>query len=972
VSGQRGKPDDSILARLDIDESLKIAVGAHALLSTRVSSFRDVPLPGQALRAMLEICQSGGVDLQPLTDADWRRIAHLLGFSTALTEHLVRHPTHLSSVTAAKHLPARHNFLEALSEAVTNKSWDAALDALRIEYRRQVAIIAALDLELVDGSQASLPQVCEALTDLAEAVVETALDLAKHNIAESQACRIAVMGMGKCGGRELNYVSDVDVLFVVEPDRGFDSEIAVRIGTQVARAVIEACSKTTSAGVIWELDPNLRPEGKSGALVRSLASYGDYYERWADTWEFQALLKARTIAGDFDLGREFVDAVEPLVWNAASRENFVPDVQAMRERVAQQLPAKHAETEIKLGRGGLRDVEFAVQLLQLVHGRTDVMIRSANTLGALEQLATWGYVGREDANKLATAYRFMRTLEHRIQMRRMTRTHIMPQDESEVDALGKSMGFASDSVQGLIKQWKLHSVSVRSIHEKLFYRPLLAAISQMDSADARLSTEGVKRRLEVLGYKEPEYAVMHIKALTTGVTRRAIMQRTLLPALLEWFAQGPDPDHGLLAFRRVSEGLGSTPWFLRLLRDGSAAAQRLATILSTSRFTTDLLLRTPDAVMLLSDDEGLAPRGVNELAIQSEAILGRYDEPREVIRALRAMRRLELFRISAADVLGLIDLSQVSAALSDLADVVVTTSFRAIARTFTDAPEMLVVSMGRYGGKELAYGSDLDVMVFYVSSGAKEQDANVAQAIVTQLRTLLTEPTADPAIILDFDLRPEGKQGPLVRSFESLEAYYERWYSHWETQALLRARVVMGSPWVQESFSRVIDPLRYRDSGLSETQLLEVRRLKARMESERLPQGADPKLHTKLGPGGLSDVEWLIQLIQIQHSHEFPQLQTPRTRMALEVAIAEGLLSAEQGKILLESWDFVSRLRNAIVLGTGRASDMLPTDSQALAVVSQLMGFGMHGGQEVLEQYQRLTRRTRRIFLDHFYGSDGA
>jgi glutamate-ammonia-ligase adenylyltransferase len=233
----------------------------------------------------------------------------------------------------------------------------------------------------------------------------------------------------------------------------------------------------------------------------------------------------------------------------------------MRERVTEFIPAKDADRELKLGRGGLRDVEFAVQLLQMVHGRSDELVRNPNTLLALEQLATWGYVAREDAATLTAAYRFLRTLEHRIQVFRMRRTHIMPTDETEQRRIGRSMGYQIDPIDELTKEWKKHAREVKRLHEKLFYRPLLNAVVKLDSADARLSPEAAGLRLQALGYKDPASALRHIEALTSGVSRRAVIQRTLLPVMLEWFAQAPDPDSGLFGFRQVSEALGTTPWY---------------------------------------------------------------------------------------------------------------------------------------------------------------------------------------------------------------------------------------------------------------------------------------------------------------------------------------------------------------------------------------------------------------------------
>jgi [glutamine synthetase] adenylyltransferase / [glutamine synthetase]-adenylyl-L-tyrosine phosphorylase len=649
------------------------------------------------------------------------------------------------------------------------------------------------------------------------------------------------------------------------------------------------------------------------------------------------------MAGDFELGNAFVSAVSPLIWQASSRPNFVDDVQAMRERVTDLLPAKDADRELKLGRGGLRDVEFAVQLLQMVHGRTDELVRNPNTLIALEQLATWGYVGREDAATLDAAYRFLRTLEHRIQLYRMRRTHIMPTDEADQRRLGRSMGFTLDPVADLTKEWKKHAREVRRIHEKLFYRPLLQAVAKLDSSDSKLSPEDARSRLKALGYVDPDSALRHLESLTSGVTRRAVIQRTLLPVMLEWFAATPDPDAGLLGFRRVSEALGTTPWYLRLLRDESATAQRLAIILGSSRYATDLLLKSPDAVNFLASEDSLLPKAESELLEEAMATAQRYDDAAEAVLALRAMRRRELFKISASDILGLSDIETVGNQLTAVTTATISGTLAAITAQTPNAPKMSIIAMGRYGGGELSYGSDADVMFVYgdaddsVDPKAPEQAAQAAHAIANELRTLLMAPSTDPELAIDADLRPEGKSGPLVRSLESFAAYYQNWSSGWETQALLRAKPVAGDETLSKNFIELIDPIRFKPDGLPESELREIRRLKARMESERLPRGVDPGLHTKLGPGGLSDIEWLVQVKQLQHGFKLPEITSTETMPALRQEVASELVSQSDFAQLEAAWKLVMRVRNASMLVRGRATDTVPTDLIELSRVSHCL-----------------------------------
>ncbi len=588
--------------------------------------------------------------------------------------------------------------------------------------------------------------------------------------------------MGKCGARELNYASDVDVIFVAEAAAGAgpDAETAaLRTATQLASATIRVCSDAGPHGALFPVDPNLRPEGRNGPLVRTLASHLAYYERWAKTWEFQALLKARPVAGDADLGRRYMAAVTPLVWQAAQRDDFVADVQAMRRRIVDNLPVRAAEREIKLGPGGLRDIEFAVQLLQLVHGRADETLRDAATLPALAALADGGYVGRQDAASLAAAYRFLRVVEHLLQLRQLRRTHSLPTDPAILRQIGRAlrtMRYAApepqdqdqdrerqpevpgDPAEQLMTQWRQHAATVRQLHEKLFYRPLLDAVARLPGDVIRLTSRAAAERLEALGYDDPAGALRHITALTTGVSRKAAIQRALLPAMLGWFADAPRPDAGLLAFRQVSEALGGSPWYLRLLRDDANVAARLARVLASGRYATDLLLRAPEAVAMLADDARLAPRSLRGPAHRgrvddSPACPGRYPSRTQegAIAGLLAIRRRELFRTAAADLLGLLDPVTVAAAVGTVTAVTICAALdlataKVAGRDGEIPATVSVVAMGRFGGHEMSYGSDADVLFVYEpAAGVSEESATrAAHAVAEELRAMLAPPGPRP------------------------------------------------------------------------------------------------------------------------------------------------------------------------------------------------------------------------------------
>ncbi|WP_432485744.1 bifunctional [glutamine synthetase] adenylyltransferase/[glutamine synthetase]-adenylyl-L-tyrosine phosphorylase [Kineococcus esterisolvens] len=972
--GRTADPDQALLGLVRWAEALAAAPPAD---------------PAGGVRSAHEVLRRGD---QPDLAGTRARLLSVLGGSVALGDHLVRHPGHwtvLTSGAAPEPGELRAELLRAVGAdpaapvpvAAAASAGEPGAEALRVAYRRRLLGLAGRDLAAPDPT-AVLHETSAELADLAAAALETALALARAELPGGGAeCRLAVIGMGKAGGRELNYLSDVDVVHVAEPADGAGEDEALRTGTRLAATLQRICSAPTAEGSLWEVDAGLRPEGKQGPLVRTLDSHLEYYRRWAKTWEFQALLKARPLAGDRALGEAYVRGIAPMVWSAGEREGFVEDVQAMRRRVESLIPSKEVERQLKLGSGGLRDVEFSIQLLQMVHGRTDERLRtSANTLEALDALAAYGYVGRHDAGELDRDYRLLRSLEHRVQLHRLRRTHVLPTAEADLRRLGRSMGLRGDPVAALDDVWRGTRRDVRRLHEKLFYRPLLSAVARLSAADARLdaqlSPEAARARLAALGYRDPAGALRHLEALTSGVSRRASIQRTLLPVLLGWFADGADPDAGLLTYRRVSEALAGAQWYLTMLRDSGAAAERLASVLSAARMPAELLLRSPEAVAVFADDDRLAPYDVSEVIADAAAAAARRAEPSTAVLAVRGVRRRELFRTVVADLVGARDLAGVGRALSDadqaVLDVALRVSARAVEqRTGSALPtRLLVVGMGRLGGAETGYGSDADVLFVHDPlPGASETEAQrAATEVVAELRRQLGSPGPEPALEVDADLRPEGRNGPLVRSLSSYRAYYERWAQPWEAQALLRARPVAGDADLGDDFLELVDPLRWPVGGIPEADVREVRRVKARVEAERLPRGADPLRHLKLGRGGTADVEWTAQLLQLCHAGEHEELRTTSTVGALQGAVRAGVLPAEDAEVLVGAWTLASRARNAVTLWRGKPGDSLPTQVRDLDGVARLFGFEPGSAGEFEELYLRTTRRCRAVVERVFYG----
>lgn len=919
------------------------------------------------------------------------RLFALLGSSSAFGDHLLAEPSSWQLLLRAE-LPERDAMIADLLDAVDGVpeqgpnagpmlfragiSGPEAVALLRRRYRDQLMLLAALDLAATVENEPVLPYqvVGRHLTDLADAALTAALAVAVARVCRDEPCpvRLGVIAMGKSGARELNYVSDVDVVFVAEP--------ADSVATRLAGEMM-----SVGGAAFFEVDAALRPEGKAGALVRTLESHIAYYKRWARTWEFQALLKNRPMTGDLELGRQYGDALMPMVWTASERPDFVADVQAMRRRVEDLVPADLRERELKLGHGSLRDVEFAVQLLQLVHGRVDETLHVQGTVEALTALATGGYVGRDDAANLTASYEFLRLLEHRLQLQRLKRTHTLPaaDDEEGMRWLARAAHIRPDGRQDAVgvlgSEIRRNAVRVRRLHAKLFYRPLLDAVARLDSAALRLSPVAAVRQLAALGYAAPENALGHLRALTGGVSRKGRIQALLLPTLLEWLGETPNPDAGLLAYRRVSEGLADQIWFLRELRDEGAIAQRLMIVLGSSEYLPDLLINAPETIRMYADGPGgpllLGPQP-EDVARGILTAATRYEDPKRAVAAARSLRRHELARVASADLLGMLDVQEVCRALSSVWVAVLEAALRAVIRASETelgepAPaDLSVIGMGRLGGMELGYGSDADVLfVCDPRPGADETKAvKWAIGVAEKVQRLLGAPSTDPPLQVDAGLRPEGRNGPLVRTLAAYSAYYEQWAQPWEVQALLRAHRVAGDRTLGLRFLRMIDTVRYPQGGVSADAVREIRRIKARVDSERLPRGANPSTHTKLGRGGLADIEWTVQLTQLRHAHEVPALHNTSTLETLDVIEQTKLLDAEDVALLRDAWLTATKARNALVLVRGKPADQLPGPGRLLSAVARVAGWPNDDGSEFLDNYMRVTRRAKAVVERVFGG----
>src|SRR6266545_1492210 len=984
------------LVRLGFDDPESLAVELEALgawpprpganghrLLEELAASANPTLATRALAAIAQATSDPGAFAAGLRrrPALRRRLIAVVAASRSLGRWLAAHPDEVERLGDGRALAAPRPRAELVRQARAAVPASAGVEAgwrgLRRFRRRELLRVAVRDL---DGG-APVDSVGAELANLAYACLQAGLELATRAQAApgDPPVGLAVLAMGKLGGRELNYVSDIDVLFCHEPATGADAELAGKLAGAIARELIAGLGGPNPEGPGFQVDPNLRPEGRNGPLTRTLGSYLAYWDRWAEPWELQALIKVRPAAGDRRLGERFVAEAARRVYPERFDPATVAAVRHMKARVESSRAARAGgELQVKLGPGGLRDIEFAVQLLQLVHGRHDPGLRSGTTLMALERLTAAGFVGRADAAQLADAYRFLRTVEHRLQLADERRTHTIPAGAAERSWLARTMRYPEGPEESALERFEAdrrrHAVTVRGIHEKLFYRPLLEVFGALPSD---LRPEWASQRLAALGFANPDRAMAHLRALTAGLRRRATLLRAMLPVMLTWLADTPDPDGGLAALRVVAERLGHRDAFFGTLRDNPTVAELVCTVLGTSRLLGDLLARHPELLTAMAHEGGPGPaRDPAELREEAMSVIAHHEAPAAAFDALRRFRRRELLRVAVRDLAGGVAVEQVGAELTAVAEACLEAALEVAVRAVApEEPglELAVLGLGKLGGSELNYMSDIDVIVCHAPVGGMpaERAAWLAESVVRELVAGLGAVTPEgTAFRVDLGLRPEGRNGPLSRTLPSYVAYWDRWAEPWELQAMIRLRPVAGSRELGERFHSEAARRVYPERHAPET-VAAVRRVKARVESERLPAGADPRLHLKLGPGGLADVEWTVQLLQLQLGGTHSEVRSPGTLPAIEALAAAGALTRVEAAWLADAYRLCLRLRNLGYLVTGRPADSLPTDPLALERLAEAMGEPVGGRQRLLEAYRRATRRARRVVMTHFWGERG-
>ena len=794
-------------------------------------------------------------------------------------------------------------------------------------------------------------------SDAVDTIAAETLESVRESVAQRHPMAadvpFAIIAMGKWGAQELNYSSDIDLVFV--HDNIDENETQSRSAAlAIASRLVSSLSAPTFDGPALRVDTDLRPEGAMGPLSRGIDGYAAYYERWADPWELQALIKARPAAGTPALADRFTALATEMIWD----RGLEPESLRSIRRIKQEVEDSASPQDIKRYRGGIRDVEFSVQLLQLVHGRHDPNIRQPATLSALNALADGGYIEQSDQELLATGYRFLRNLEHRIQLWDLRQSHEIPSAAADRERIGRALGMGPDPGEMLMSGISEVRATVRDAHERLYFRPILDAL--VGSSSARLGVDQAGLRLEVLGFRDIRGATRALNDLTEGLNRRSRVMHQMLPLMLDWLSLSPDPDLGLRQLLTVFTHTSDHSTLVTLLQTNPLAGERLCRLLGTGRLLGDLIDRIPEFVPRLADDRLLVD--IRNEGDATERLIGLLDsrpDPDAKLGTIRRFARRRKLRIAARDVLGEAPTRMTIASLADSADASIRGALHIAMGGIHDG--LAVIAMGKWGGRELSYESDLDLMYVLADDSIREDGLLIA----ADLGRILSEPSKHGvAYDLDASLRPEGKSGSLARSLEGYRRYYSQWGEPWEMLALIRARPVAGDHEVQSMFAEVAGSFLWQTDVPVEV-VRSIRAIKARIEKERIPVREDPDYHLKLGKGSLSDVEFLTQLLQLQHGGDNQELRVPGALEALERLLAAEALTKNEHRALEESYLFCTRVRLRLHLQIGRVTDSLPADPGDLSKLATSLGYDR--ASELREEYRRVTRRARHVFKTRFY-----
>jgi glutamate-ammonia-ligase adenylyltransferase len=982
-----------------------------SVLDTILESVIESPSPDAALNNFERVAAECEGAIQKLDPEELSRLIAVCGSSNFLTAIILKHPELLGwlfdeGLAEARSLESMT--AEAASRVEGLASVEDASKELRLMKQKEYLRIGSRDLLRI----APLEETTRELSDLASACLDAAVkfSIARHKAAHGnplyiqdgveKEAELMVIGMGKLGGRELNFSSDIDIIYIYSSDKGDTTGVEGRDGSSISlhaffvkasMLVTKLISNVTEDGFVFRVDLDLRPEGRSGDAANSLRSAEVYYESWGQMWERAAMIKARPVAGSAALGEEFLSMIRPFVFRKYLDFTAIEEIKSMKEKIDLSLLRRNPDAiDVKLGAGGIREIEFFCQALQLIHAGKDASIRERNTLKTLSTLLSRKYIKEDEERLLREAYRFLRDLEHRIQIVEGRQSQAIPPSVDALERLARMMGFkdAAGKKAGEFF-WEEYRKTTHTVHEifrSLFYASEEAAevpshIRALLSPD--LPQADAQEMLSEIGFRDTETAAKNLALIREGPSfvhlspkARVILQK-LGPRFLERASRSPDPDRSLGHLERFISSVGARTTFYSLLLENPGVMDELIKVMGTSVFLSRDLIEHPESLDILLSPELSIPCKRKEDILSP--FLGEASSGKDYETKLDAIRRLksqELFRIGMNDIAGALTLRQVSNQMTFVAEAALEAAIVLAKGELRErygesaTGSFGVIGMGKLGGRELIYGSDLDIIFVYSdaedgrTTGPKEISSHeyfvkLGQRIISAL-TLRTKEGF--VFNVDARLRPSGSAGPLVVSEEALLKYHSGATQVWERQALTKARAAAGDlAFVSGVVRKLWDTLYSRE--LTPSDVDEMLRIRRRMEVEIAKEDAN-RYNIKTGEGGIVDSEFLIQALQLKWGGAKRGLQTPYTLKALARAGHEGLLSAEELSAVKDAYLFMRSIETRQRIVHDRPEGYLYKDSEELNSLARRLGYsGMDAGGKLLKAYAAYAEKVRTIYL---------
>ncbi len=925
---------------------------------------RPLPDPQSAYNTLARFEQIYGSLSSPKNEI----LTLLASYSRFLGRVVVKEPGILETLSNSRLLETKKAPQEITNEALdiarTSTSAKELMAGLRHYKYKELSRIIYRDIL----GLGSFVEIMEELSDLASGILEGVFNFFKNEVGHSGSGKFVIMGMGKLGGRELNLSSDIDLIYLYKDSEDPDPFF------KLAERITKALSASTEDGFLYRVDLGLRPGGSKSLVAIPLEGALEHYFYWGDTWERAALLKARPVAGELSLGEEFIREIEPFIYKKHLDFASIEDLKDMKAK----LDRIHKPRDVKLGRGGIREIEFFVQAHQLINGGEIKDIRERNTLRTLQKLQQRGIIKKDVFFKLNDSYEFLRRVEHAIQMVDELRVHALPEDPDELEKLAKRVGLKNKGE--LERVYEERTSQVSRTYESLFYDPS-RRIEKEGRAFWELAdflTEGHVEEKEAieellrLGFRDPERALELINTLLDpkrgGLTQRGrSLSRKVVPAFLSKVVTSSNPDASLRNLERFVSSVGSRTSIYAVLAENPETLELLAKFFSTSGYLSNFLIKHPEYLDILT------LRGVSREFASKEEMLRELkktlDEERDYedkLDAIRRFKHVETLKLCLQDLHHEVDPIYVGEYLTMLAEstleMALSLAGKAVGEKYgraRAASDMVILGMGKFGGRELSYNSDLD-LIFIYRGGAKEHEffSKVGHKVIS----ILSLPTKEGfAYKIDMDLRPSGRAGALVSSLEAFEKYHRESAKLWERQALIKARPVAGDPGLGEETMKIVSHFVYEDP-LPYDFHREIDRLRDRMERELAKENA-LRHNLKSGRGGIVDIEFTIQMLQLKYGCSYPEVRRQSTFKALQGLADKRIIDENTFKTLYEGLYFLKELENLLRLLHDRStSELLESDFRKLALELE----GEESGEKLKGKYILKTKAIRSIYERYF------